>query len=74
MGETNFLIPKHKKLEDSEVSKLLEKHSLKSVDSLPKIKARDQALSGLDVKVGDVIEITRYSFVGENKYYRVVVE
>ena len=74
MGETNFLIPKHKKLEDSEVSKLLEKHSLKSVDSLPKIKARDQALSGLDVKVGDVIEITRHSFAGESKYYRVVVE
>lgn len=74
MGETNFLIPKHKKLDDSEVSKLLEKHSLKSVGSLPKIKARDQALSELDVQIGDVIEITRYSFAGESKYYRVVVE
>jgi DNA-directed RNA polymerase subunit H (RpoH/RPB5) len=74
MGETNFLIPKHKKLKDSEVAKILEKHSIQSIEKLPKIKARDPALSDLDIQIGDVIEITRHSFVGETKYYRVVIE
>lgn len=74
MEKTNFLVPKHKKISKEEVKRLLEKHELESVDKLPKIKARDPALASLEVQVGDVIEITRHSFVGETKYYRVIIE
>ena len=70
----SFLVPKHKKLSSSEVNSLLEKHQLSGVDKLPKIKVKDPAISSLDVKVGDVIEIVRESFAGESKYYRVVTE
>jgi DNA-directed RNA polymerase subunit H (RpoH/RPB5) len=74
MEKTNFLVPKHQKISSEEVKRLLEKHGLESVDKLPKIKARDPALASLNIEIGDVIEITRHSFVGETKYYRVVVE
>lgn len=70
---TNFLIPKHEKLSESEVVQLLEKYSLKDKSSLPKIRQDDAALAGLEVSVGDVIVITRKSFAGDNKYYRVVI-
>lgn len=75
MEETNFLIPKHRILSEEEVKILLEKHNLSSTEKFPKIKLKDPAVISLGVNVGDVIEITRdKSFVGESKYYRVVID
>ena len=73
--QQNFLIPKHKKLTEEEVKNLLEKYNLSSISKLPKIKIKDQGLDSIEeVQAGDVIEISRKSFAGETKYYRVVVE
>lgn len=74
MEETNFLMPKHEKLNADQIKALLEKHSLEDVSKLPKIKIKDIALSTLEVSIDDVIEITRESFAGQSKYYRVVIE
>ncbi len=73
MVTKNFLIPRHRKLDDAEIKALLEKYSIKKWQ-LPKIKKKDPALKGMDIEVGDVIEITRKSFAGETKYYREVIE
>jgi DNA-directed RNA polymerase subunit H (RpoH/RPB5) len=68
------LVPIHKKLDAEQVEALLKKHFLEDVSKLPKIKVKDPALSSLDVSIGDVVEITRKSFAGLSKYYRVVIE
>ena len=73
MVNNNFLVPNHRKLEEAEVESLLNKYSINK-NQLPKIKKKDPALKGLGAEVGDVIEITRKSFVGETKYYREVIE
>ncbi|MCA9496026.1 MAG: DNA-directed RNA polymerase subunit H [Nanoarchaeota archaeon] len=72
--KANFLVPKHDKLSKDQVNSLLEKYSLTDVSKLPKIKISDPALAGMKLEIGDVIEITRQSFVGESKYYRAVIE
>ena len=72
--KANFLVPKHDKLSKDQVNSLLEKYSLIDVSKLPKIKIADPALDGMGIKIGDVVMITRQSFVGESKYYRVVIE
>ena len=71
---TNFLIPPHRKLESSEVDELLKTFEI-SKENLPKMNIKDPALAMLDraVESGDVIEITRTSFVGKRPYYRLVV-
>ncbi len=74
MEQENFLVPNHKVLSKDEVKVLLEKYMLNDVFKLPKIKIKDNALKSFEVKIGDVIEITRKSFAGESKYYRVVTE
>ena len=71
---TNFLVPKHRKLSSDEVSAVLVKYSLEGTSKLPKIKKGDSALASLEAQAGDVIEITRKSFAGVSKYYRVVIE
>lgn len=70
----SFLVPKHRKLSSEEIILLLEKHQLSGVDKLPKLKVKDSAVSSLEVVVGDVVEITRESFAGESKYFRVLIE
>ena len=70
----NILIPVHRKLDEKEVKMILEKYSLDNMLKLPKIKLKDPALIDLSVQMGDVIEITRHSFAGVSKYYRVVIE
>lgn len=72
--QRNFLIPKHRKLSEAEVKELLEKYNLNSTQKLPKIKIKDPGLNGLEPEIGDIFEITRKSFAGETKYYRVVIE
>ncbi|MFP4401636.1 MAG: DNA-directed RNA polymerase subunit RpoH/Rpb5 C-terminal domain-containing protein [Candidatus Nanoarchaeia archaeon] len=71
---TNFLIPPHRKLEPSEVDDLLKQYGI-SKENLPKMNIKDPALAMFDIAVesGDVIEITRTSFVGKRPYYRLVV-
>jgi len=74
MEQTNFLVPKHRKISVEEKQILLDKYNLNSVEKLPKIKLKDPAIIELDVQVGDVVEIVRdKSFVGEAKFYRVIV-
>lgn len=74
MVNTNFLVPIHKKLSEEEIKSLLEKFSIER-KNLPKMNIKDPAISMFDLEVveGDVIEITRTSFVGEKPYYRLVV-
>ncbi len=74
MDSKNILIPNHKKISPQEVEKLLAKHNLKNILQLPKIKTSDVALKEMELEAGDVVEITRRSFAGESKYYRVVIE
>jgi DNA-directed RNA polymerase subunit H (RpoH/RPB5) len=76
MGQQiNFLKVNHRKISDDEIKVLLSKYYLINVLKLPKIKIKDKSLVDLeDISLGNVIEISRNSFAGESKYYRVVVE
>lgn len=69
----NILIPNHRKLSVDEVNSVLVKFNLKNTLNLPKISIKDAALAEIEVIAGDVIEITRTSFAGSSKYYRVVI-
>ena len=69
----HFLVPKHRKLSEKEVTSLLIKYSI-TKNQLPKIKKNDAALKELEIEPGDVIEIERKSFAGKSYYYRVVEE
>ncbi len=66
------LVPTHEVLDEAALEELYEKFDIDPTN-LPSILATDAALKGLDVKVGDVIKITRPSpTAGEAKYYRRV--
>lgn len=73
MESKNLLVPKHRKISKEEITDILEKHNLIDVFKLPKIRIKDPALAELEIELGDVIEITRFSFAGESKYFRVVI-
>lgn len=69
----HILVPKHTKISEDEVRKLLEKYNI-GLKQLPRIVKKDPALEALDVKPGDVIKIERQSpTVGKTFFYRVVV-
>lgn len=71
--QAHKLVPKHTKLTDEEVQKLLEQFNI-SIRQLPKILKTDQAIKELDAKPGDVVKIERVSsVVGRTHFYRVVV-
>ena len=74
VDKVNFLIPTHRKLSEEEVNSILEQYELNDKIKLPKIKVKDPAIVELGAELGDVVEITRKSFAGESKYYRMVVE
>lgn len=61
-------------ISDEDLNKVLKEYSLSSKSKLPKIKVKDSALAELGAKSGDVVEITRQSFAGKSKYYRLVVD
>jgi len=66
------LVPKHTKMSEQEVQKLLDKYNL-TLKQLPKIQRNDPAIQNLDVKPGDVIKIERNSqTVGDVDFYRMV--
>ena len=66
----HILQPKHSKLSEEEVNKLLSKLNI-SVVQLPKIKVNDAALPE-GCEVSDVIKITRIIEGKEQIYYRAV--
>jgi len=69
----HVLVPEHSKLIKKEIQELLEKYNL-SLNELPKIILTDPAITSLNVKLGDVIKITRDSTTASKSiYYRVVI-
>lgn len=68
------LVPEHRKLSDKEKQELFSKHNI-DFFQLPKIMITDAALKGLQVKLQDVICISRKSpITGVVHYYRGVVD
>ena len=69
----HMLVPEHSKLNKKEIQELLEKYNI-SLNELPKILLTDPSIEKLNLKVGDVIKITRDSpTAGKFTYYRVVI-
>ena len=69
----HVLVPKHAKASEKEKKDILEKYKI-SVYDLPRIRSKDPAIKGLDVKSGDVVKITRQSpTAGETIFYRCVI-
>tara|TARA_Y100000310_G_scaffold254726_1_gene261892 strand:+ start:268 stop:507 length:240 start_codon:yes stop_codon:yes gene_type:complete len=67
------LVPQHIKLDDKEKIALLEQFNV-GLSQLPKIRVKDKALGGMEVKPGDVIKIVRKSPTDkETVFYRVVI-
>ena len=66
-------VPKHAKVSETELKKLLEKHNI-VVKDLPKILKNDPIVDELGLQPGEVVKIFRKSaVVGESVYYRVVI-
>ncbi|MBD3163620.1 DNA-directed RNA polymerase subunit H [Candidatus Woesearchaeota archaeon] len=69
----HILVPKHSKVSEKEKKELLDKYNI-TVFDLPSIKRTDPGIKDLDVKIGDIIKITRQSpTAGESIFYRCVV-
>ena len=69
----HILMPRHEKLSEKEKKELFEKYNI-SLRELPKIKKDDPAVFSLNVKVGDIIKITRPSPTsGETVFYRGII-
>lgn len=72
--KNHILVPKHEKCSEIEKKNILSKYAAELKD-FPKININDAALYNLDVKVGDLIKITRESpTAGKAVFYRVVIE
>lgn len=67
----HVLQPKHSKLKQEEISKLLAKYNV-SLLQLPKIKFGDPALPP-DCDIGEVVKIERKAKSKVVEYFRVVV-
>ena len=66
------LVPKHDKLSDEDVIKLLNYYNITKVQ-MPKINITDPVIRYYNMKIGDVCKITRFNNTsGESIYYRVV--
>ena len=71
--KNHVLMVKHDKLNEQASKKITEKYNI-SKKQLPFIYKKDPAIADLDVKVGDIIEITRKSPTTIiSKFYRLVV-
>jgi DNA-directed RNA polymerase subunit H len=70
----HILVPKHEKLDEEEAEKLLQKYNITKLQ-LPKISKKDPVLKDMsDIKVGNIIRITRNSgTAGKSFFYRVVI-
>ena len=70
----HVLTPKHEKLSEEEKAEIVKKYSLQGHE-LPRISSGDAALAKMDVKIGDVIRVTRKSqTAGETIFYRGVFD
>ena len=70
----HVLSPIHEKLTDDEVKQLLRDYNVEYA-KLPKISITDPSIDTLEVKLGDVIKISRKSSTsGNTVYYRMVIE
>tara|TARA_B100000678_G_C18015939_1_gene424720 strand:+ start:111 stop:449 length:339 start_codon:yes stop_codon:yes gene_type:complete len=70
----HVLSPKHEKLSDDQVTELLKTFNVEYA-KLPKISLSDPAIENLEVKLGDVIKISRPSPTsGTTVYYRMAIE
>lgn len=68
------LIALHEKLSDSEKQKLMTEMKINFKD-LPKIYIDDPAIAHMDVKVGDIIKVSRKSTTAkEINFYRGVID
>jgi len=68
---SHILQPKHTKLKQDEVEKLLKNLNI-SLSQLPKIKITDSALEE-DYEISDVVKIERMKDGKKLVYYRVVI-
>ena len=69
----HILVPKHLLLSAEECEKLLVQYNI-TKKQMPRISTKDPALTGLEVKKGDIIKIVRDSPTAlQSHYYRVVV-
>lgn len=72
--QDHIFVPKHEKLSENEKKEILTKYNV-SVKQFPKIGLKDAAIKHLEVKIGDIVKITRKSpTAGDSVYYRVVME
>ncbi len=68
----HVLVPEHEKLNQKEKQDVLAEYNI-TVRELPKISKKDPAIAHLDLKMGDVIKITRKSATaGKAIFYRGV--
>jgi DNA-directed RNA polymerase subunit H (RpoH/RPB5) len=68
------LVPKHEKMTEEEVKKLMESYMVKSKSQLPVISRNDVIARWLGLRHGDVVRITRYNDTsGMYYYYRCCV-
>lgn len=71
--EGHVLLMKHTKLSEDASTNILKKFNIDK-KQLPVIFMKDSAISNLDAKPGDLIEIARNSSTTKTaKYYRVVI-
>ena len=68
------LVPKHKKMTEDAVKKLMEELQLKTKTQLPLIQRQDIIARWLGLQQGDIVRITRYNDTsGKYYYYRCCV-
>jgi DNA-directed RNA polymerase subunit H (RpoH/RPB5) len=68
------LVPKHEKMNNEDVKKLMENLKLKAKTQLPFIQKTDVIARWLGIQSGDVVKITRYSPTsGKSYYYRCCI-
>jgi DNA-directed RNA polymerase subunit H (RpoH/RPB5) len=68
------LVPKHKKISEEEVKKLMEDMNLKSKAQLPFIQRQDIIARWLGLQSGEIVRITRYTETsGKYYFYRCCV-
>lgn len=71
---SHIYVPKHEVISKKEADEVLARYNARP-HQLPFILLSDPALRGLNVKLGDIIKITRKSpTAGASVYYRYVVE
>lgn len=68
------LIPVHEKISEAEKQKLLHEMNINFKD-MPKIYINDSAIAHMDLKVGDIIKITRKSSTSKQAiFFRGVID